>query len=355
MKSITEHAPGKLMLSGEWGIMQPGNWCIVAAVNQYIHATVSEHETFYVHAKDLNLHMQGYLSPDGFKFLQKEATCIFVEEAIRIAISYALELKTTPAPFMLTLNADTYLSAQVKYGLGSSAAVTVAVIKALLTFYDLSYSSDTLFKLSSIAHLYAQKMQGSCFDIAASSYMSTIAYRSFDREWLINHLINGTNLPKLISLTWPLLEIRPCPLSHLFHLCVGWTGTAAHTTELIDTIKLWQQTHKKTWTTTTQDINNTVQQLINALNKQDLLAAQSLINLNRLQLSLLATQSGTELETKALKILIEIAQHVGVSAKFSGAGGGDCGIALCPDFNTATIVSSEWNKNGIKVLDIDLL
>ena len=50
---------------------------------------------------------------------------------------------------------------------GSSAAVTVATIKALAKFYDLKMSKDQIFKLAAIAHLDVQG-NGSLGDIAAS-------------------------------------------------------------------------------------------------------------------------------------------------------------------------------------------
>ena len=70
-----------------------------------------------------------------------------------------------------------------KYGLGSSAAVTVATIKALSEFYELNLSKEHLFKLASIAHLNVQG-NGSLGDIAASVYGGWIAYHSFDKECL---------------------------------------------------------------------------------------------------------------------------------------------------------------------------
>ena len=44
----------------------------------------------------------------------------------------------------------------------------------------------------------------------------------------------------------------------------------------------------------------------------------------------LSRASGITIETPQLRRLAEIAQEHGAVAKSSGAGGGDCGIALCP-------------------------
>ena len=59
----------------------------------------------------------------------------------------------------------------------------------------------------------------------------------------------------------------------------------------------------------------------------------------------------------ALKIvpyigLVEIARDHGAAAKSSGAGGGDCGIALCPPDKDIAAMSSAWRAASIQPLDL---
>ncbi len=68
-----------------------------------------------------------------------------------------------------------------KYGLGSSAAVLVSVIKVLNEFYDMKLSSLVIQKLAVIANMKLQSLS-SCGDIAVSVYSGWLAYSTFDHE-----------------------------------------------------------------------------------------------------------------------------------------------------------------------------
>ncbi|MHA1443550.1 MAG: hypothetical protein ACTSR4_02220, partial [Candidatus Hodarchaeales archaeon] len=52
---LTISAPGKLMLSGEWSILERNTRCIVLAVQQRIYATIQDSECISVHLKDFNI------------------------------------------------------------------------------------------------------------------------------------------------------------------------------------------------------------------------------------------------------------------------------------------------------------
>ena len=80
-----------------------------------------------------------------------------------------------------------------------------------------------------------------------------------------------------------------------------------------------------------------------------------LINQNRTLLSELANSSELNLETPALTKLITIAQSHGAAAKFSGAGGGDCGIALCSSMEVAEKIKHDWLEAGIIPIDVKIL
>lgn len=70
-----------------------------------------------------------------------------------------------------------------KYGLGSSAAVTVAAVRALCKWYGLTLTTPELCKLAIIASSLVKK-SGSGGDVAASTYGGWVMYRAYNREWL---------------------------------------------------------------------------------------------------------------------------------------------------------------------------
>ncbi|MDN6747937.1 MAG: phosphomevalonate kinase, partial [Brevibacterium sp.] len=62
--------------------------------------------------------------------------------------------------------------------------------------------------------------------------------------------------------------------------------------------------------------------------------------------------SGSQIETEQLRSLCDIAETYGAAAKPSGAGGGDCGIALSEaDLPTIDILR-EWERHGIQRLSL---
>ena len=69
-----------------------------------------------------------------------------------------------------------------KYGLGSSAAVLVSVVKALNEFYDMQLSNLYIYKLAVISNMRLQSLS-SCGDIG-KCIQWWLAYSTFDHDWV---------------------------------------------------------------------------------------------------------------------------------------------------------------------------
>ena len=91
-----------------------------------------------------------------------------------------------------------------------------------------------------------------------------------------------------------------------------------------------------------------------ALLENDTAEISRRIEENRRLLSDLSRTSGITIETPQLRRLAEIAQEHGAVAKSSGAGGGDCGIALCPPETDTAAMCAAWEKAGIRPLDLSV-
>ena len=87
--------------------------------------------------------------------------------------------------FHLTIDSNLADDSGQKYGLGSSAAVLVSVVKVLNEFYDMQLSNLYIYKLAVIANMKLQSLS-SCGDIAVSVYSGWLAYSTFDHDWLSN-------------------------------------------------------------------------------------------------------------------------------------------------------------------------
>jgi len=136
------------------------------------------------------------------------------------------------------------------------------------------------------------------------------------------------------------------------HVSIGFVGKKASTFELLGKMKLWRRKNKTTYAVIIDAIGDVVERLIQVIQKGALLSNDeqkeviALVEENRALLQKLSTCSGLELETPELKLLADIVEQCGGAGKFSGAGGGDCGIAICFKPRVAQAILSEWRRAG---------
>lgn len=260
-----------------------------------------------------------------------------------------------------------------KYGLGSSAAVTVAAVRALCKWYGLTLTTPELCKLAIIASSLVKK-SGSGGDVAASTYGGWVMYRAYNREWLeaeIEMIESGdSSLHKLLRKKWPRFEVKRLKVGAGLRLLVGWTGNPASSAELVGSVKAGvkagdltvhnpAKTSAKAYAKTYEDFcvqsEKCVQKIANALENGRIDALLSGFAQNRALLKDLGEITGTLIETPKLTRLIEVADNAGLPAKTSGAGGGDCGIAIAraEDFDAVFArIEEEWQNSGIEALNL---
>lgn len=267
-----------------------------------------------------------------------------------------------------------------KYGLGSSAAVTVAAVRALCKWYGLTLATPELCKLAIIASSLVKK-SGSGGDVAASTYGGWVMYRAYNREWLkaeVEMIESGdSSLHELLQKKWPRFVVKRLKVGASLRLLVGWTGSPASSAELVGSVKSGVKSGVKSEASGTLSVNNIaktyaktyaknyedfcvqsekcVQKIANALENGDFNALLSGFAQNRALLKDLGEITGTLIETPKLTQLIEVANSAGLPSKTSGAGGGDCGIAiaLAQDFDAvANRIKDEWQKSGIEALNL---
>lgn len=124
--------------------------------------------------------------------------------AIEVFEQYVRSCNMNLKHFHLTIDSNLADNSGQKYGLGSSAAVLVSVVKALNEFYGLELSNLYIYKLAVIANMKLQSLS-SCGDIAVSVYSGWLAYSTFDHDWVKQQMeetsVNDV-LKKLARLTY---------------------------------------------------------------------------------------------------------------------------------------------------------
>ncbi len=355
--TITLKAPGKLFIAGEYAVVEPGHGAIVASVSRYLTVTIDVTTSVGTLTSTQNPDLVVEWTREGELFhIKADHPYRLVEEAILVTEQYVRECGT-PTNDLYSLSITSELDDAkrgIKYGLGSSGAVVVATIQAVLDFYKTPRTPLLVYKLSVLTNLRLSQ-RGSFGDIAASSFGGMVYYTSPDRSSLLE-LLQSQSIKAICDTDWKDLTIIRLPEIPGFTLLVGWTGQVAITDSLI------QATEKKRKVETDSVFykeflaksHTIVQGLQNAWNQQDIPALQEGIRANRALLNEFAQVMQLEIETPALQTLCNIAEQVGACAKTSGAGGGDCGICFTQNEQQRQQIENQWAKAQIQVLPLTI-
>ncbi|MFH0832576.1 MAG: phosphomevalonate kinase [Candidatus Aenigmatarchaeota archaeon] len=355
-------APGKQMLAGEWSVLELGNPCIVAAVNKRVHVEIEESEEISITVDDFNI-KDVKADFNGKQLAWKNADdkekekLIFIKGAIETALQYLGDYKSFKLRSWGEESQIVVDGVAKKVGFGSSAACVVATVSGLLKFngYDIDCreSNDIIYKLSTIAHYFAQGKVGSAFDVAASTYGGATVYKRFDPIWLTKRIESET-VKKIAEEDWPYFFVEELKVSDDFILLVGWTKESASTSAMVKQMDNFKNNDFNEYKRIYDGISKLVCELIDAWKVNDQEEILALIKKNEEYLRELGQKSGVNIETKELKQLVDIANENGAAGKLSGAGGGDCGIAVCFSSDVVEKIIEEWQNAGLYPLDVSI-
>jgi hydroxymethylglutaryl-CoA reductase len=206
-------------------------------------------------------------------------------------------------------------------GLGGSAALAVAIIRALDRHFDLKLSDARVNELAYLSEEIAHG-QPSGIDNTLATYGRPLVYRRGAPP-----LVEPLNLPR--------------PL----HLVIGMTHAEGLTAKTVGNVREARERNPRLYEKIFDDIDALVLQAVSALQDGDIRAVGEFMNvcqglLNALQVS-----------TPELERLIGIARAAGaVGAKLTGGGGGGAMIALCED--DGTTVQQAIERQGFRALAV---
>ena len=347
-------APGKLILAGEWAVLEIGNPAIVAAINHRIYCEIQPNHVLCVELQDFGLAFNASFHQASLAWTvpptaPQAQKLKFAQKAIECTINYLSHFKT----FKIRTWSDQMFEKNQKLGFGSSAATVVAIVGAILQYYGIDISTERgkekVFKLACIAHFLAQGNIGSGIDVAASCFGGILVYKRFDPGWLECQLKDSPPLLDIINKPWPNLEIKRLPLLPRMHLLVGWTGVPASTINLVT-----QVSHHPKRIAIYNEIALLVRKLISAWKENAEQEILTLIQENETLLKTLGIETETPIETERLRLLADTAKQLGAAGKLSGAGGGDCGLALYFDSKITPSLKEAWQANGIQIIDTQI-
>ena len=280
------------MLLGEHAVVYKKP-CLVTSVDQRMKLTIKkiEQSELILHATDLGL--DTYIKP-----ISQLCTGVVPKAAEYVEHTISTLLKQFPIQGGIEI--ETHAEFSEKYGFGSSSAATVCAVKGFSDLFSISLTKRQIFDLAYKVVLDIKGV-GSGYDIATAVYGGTLAYVG-----------GGGNIEQLNVSELPLV--------------IGYTGIKADTPLLIKEVAKKMEQDPPRFQKIFHDIEHLVILAKSALQRSDWAQVGRCMNEDE---SLLAQ---LDVESSELSQLIQAARKSGAwGAKLSGAGGGDCMIALTPN------------------------
>lgn len=290
---ITVSVPGKIMLLGEHAVVY-GYPCIVSSVDKYLKVTVeiakSENDQVEIPKRMDDTLVKYALESFRNKYLVKQKIHIKTESEIS------------------------------GFGLGSSSATVVATVQSLADLFSIELSKSQLFELSYQIVTKSQP-RASGFDIASCIWGGTILFTGENKKV---ELLSDNLLPILVI----------------------FSGKKGDTVGMVEKVAVLKKNEPEKTAEIFQSIAKIVEKGRMALSQKDWMGFGKLMNNNQELLKSLGVSN------YKLDKLVEVYLKAGAyGAKISGAGGGDCIIAIAHAKNVKKIKETVKN-NGGEVLNI---
>jgi len=301
---IKASAPGKLMLFGEHAVIYDKP-CIVASVDHRISVSLKKRNdnNIILTAPELNIENENISDLEKSHFKKVS----FLLTAIRNFFK-KYDLKSG-------LDIKTQSEFSDKVGLGSSSAVVVSAIKGLSELFKIKMNEKDVFDLSYQTVLDVQGL-GSGFDVAAAVYGGILFFKTAGK---VIKAINVQNIP----------------------LVIGYTGIKADTPTLVKVVREKRTKEPKKINHIFNEIEKIVNLAKTEIENKNWKEVGRLMNLNQDLLRNL------DISSKKLENLIKAALNAGAyGVKLSGAGGGDCMLAISKKDNLDNIKKAIEKAGG---------
>ncbi|WP_372368033.1 phosphomevalonate kinase [Candidatus Uabimicrobium sp. HlEnr_7] len=361
--------PGKLMLSGEWCVLEKDLPCIVMAVNAGISIFIEPHNKYLFAAPDFEIATTEFNYTDNGEIHWQtplneiqQAQLNLSRKTMEISLRYLQTKSIALNHFSLTTSSKQTIvekddGKKYKIGLGSSAAIAVGIVSAIFQLHNIDIekpqTQKVIFNIACIAHYLVQDKLGSGFDIAASVWGGVTYYKRFCAEWLTEQIEAG-GIMSVLDKDWPGLHHETLNFPANLKLLVGFVGYSANTKKLIRSLSEFRENSSQEYMDKMREIAmvvDKVKQNILAQNNQEIL---KLLTQNRYLLRDMNQFSYRNLETTELALLADIAEGNNATGKFSGAGGGDCGIAIATNEEDSQTILRSWQESSIIPIDLEL-
>lgn len=364
-------APGKILWIGGYSVLERPNVSYVTAVKAFVNVHVESLEGNLVHldAPQLNMTAEGNLDEEGKLNIEVPKELNLLKTSAGIALRYAVANGAKPEGFSIRTKNDDAFSYSIaggkvaKSGLGSSAALTVAAVAAVLKAFGVKANKHKVHKLAQIAHSLATGKVGSGFDIAAACYGS-IVYTRYSPD-LIKTLppdFSNRDLLKLVKKKWDYTADKLYLPAEFKLTFANFVGESMITTESIGSVSEFKKNSPDMYNELMRELNQANLDAIGYLKKiingdKDAMAMfQESFEKGRSLLKELGNLSKVGIEPEDCTALIEESKKNGAFvAKLPGAGGKDSIAALSISKEGKSQLRKYWKgRKELAILDIKL-
>jgi len=325
-------APGKLILLGEYAVLE-GSPAMVTAVHRRAEVCldVSDGHGVWLFAPEIGLQGVELTASDG-QLISSDNRLAFVGACLDDV--WARYPALAGRRLEIRISSERFLSSDggPKLGLGSSAAVSVALLTALEVAARSGQgpSIPQVFEAAHRAHRRAQGGVGSGLDVAASSFGGVVEM-SPGAEGQVQ--CRGVELPVGVS-------ILPV-----------YTGRGASTTELVGVVQAYAQKDALGYRDLIKSLTETAKSAGAAVSAREFLECCARYGRG---LDALGKASGADIFSDVHQALARVATDEGFVYKPSGAGGGDIGLVFGDDANRLENMRNKLKSVGGEPLELDL-
>ncbi len=204
-------------------------------------------------------------------------------------------------------------------GLGGSAALAVAIVRALDDQYDLKLSAEEINKLAYESEILAHG-NASGIDNTLATYGKFILFKKGEPPFM-----------------------QELKIKKSIPIVIGISGIESLTARMVSGVHQRWENNKKLYNRIFKEIDDLSLQAVEAIEDYKLEQLGELMNINQGLLNALQVSS------QELEVLIDVARRNGaIGAKLTGAGGGGAIVAICPE--NAEKVAHAIRKSGYKAL-----
>jgi len=331
-------APGKLVLVGEYAVLD-GAPAIVSALDVRAQARViaiSGEESVFFDALSGQAYYFVIDGNNGPRWVgeQPGANGAILEAVISSCSEHSTLFDDGPS-FRVSMNTDDFFTHigghWTKLGVGSSAAVLVALVGALVTELNLVMSPEELLAVCHTAHRRFQGGLGSGADVATAIHGGVVAVR------------RGAE-PETVSAagrSWPSgLSVLPI-----------WSGVSASTPKLLVRFETFRADHPDQYRRHLRRLKALAEQACVAWSEQSVIDVLSALAGYDEALRALDDEAQIGINTVPHSRIRQLVERHGAVYKTSGAGGGDFGLALSDSAAVIDAIRADCVNAEVAILE----